>query len=320
MERLLSIEDLVVSFDTAAGKVQAVRGVSLHVDEGELLALVGESGCGKSVTVQTVMRLNPPSAQVCGAITLAGHDMLVADERALRHIRGKDAAMIFQDPMSSLNPTMTVGKQIAEAIRQHERIDRRNAQQRAVELLTRVKLPQPEQRAQQYPHELSGGMRQRAMIAMALSCKPRLLIADEPTTALDVTVQAQVLSLLGELRQELGMAMMLITHDLALVAGLADRVAVMYGGMIVEQGRRTELFTAAAHPYTQALLASMPSTDCARQPQLQSIPGAPPDLTAPPSGCPFAPRCPHAVSRCRIEMPRPVWRSGEHAVSCWLFA
>ena len=320
MKRILNIEDLHVSFDTYAGEVKAVRGVSLHVDEGEVLAIVGESGCGKSVTAQTVMRLNPePPARIpAGSIDLCGHDIVHASERQLRSIRGKDVSMIFQDPMTSLNPTMPVGKQLVEAIRLHQKLPAAVARKRAVELLKLVRIPNPEQRAKQYPHEFSGGMRQRVMIAMALSCEPQLLIADEPTTALDVTIQAQIMELLADIREKTNTAIILITHDLGVVAGLANRVAVMYAGKIVETGTANDIFYHGGHPYTKALLRSLPSTETNREEKLISIPGAPPDLIAPPVGCPFVARCEHAMKVCKEKMP-PQFPLGEgHVAACWL--
>lgn len=320
MNRILNIEDLHVSFDTYAGEVKAVRGVTLHVDEGEVLAIVGESGCGKSVTAQTVMRLNPePPARIpAGAITLCGHDIVRASERELRSIRGKNVSMIFQDPMTCLNPTMPVGKQLVEAIRLHQKLSASEAKKKAVDLLKLVRIPNPEQRAKQYPHEFSGGMRQRVMIAMALSCEPQLLIADEPTTALDVTIQAQIMELLADIREKTNTAIILITHDLGVVAGLANRVAVMYAGKVVETGVANDIFYRGGHPYTQALLRSLPSTETTRSEKLISIPGAPPDLIAPPVGCPFAARCEYAMKVCKEKMP-PHFTLGEgHTAACWL--
>ena len=320
-ERVLTIEDLRVSFDTYAGEVQAVRGVSLHVDAGEVLAIVGESGCGKSVTAQTIMKLNPmpPARIVSGKIQLGEYDIVTASERDMQKIRGKEVSMIFQDPMTCMNPTTQVGKQVIESVRLHTRMGHKEASQQAVEHLTQVHIPNPKERARQYPHEFSGGMRQRAMIAMALSCKPKLLIADEPTTALDVTIQAQILQLLGELRTQINTAIILITHDLGVVAGIADRVAVMYAGKIVETGTTREIFYEHKHPYTEALLGSLPQTDTKKQERLVSIPGTPPDLLNPPKGCGFAARCRHCMRICREEQP-PVFRVGatDHAASCFL--
>jgi oligopeptide transport system ATP-binding protein len=320
MDRILNVEDLHVSFDTYAGEVKAVRGVSLYVDEGEALAIVGESGCGKSVTAQTVMRLNPepPARILAGAITLCGRDIVAAKEAELRSVRGKDVSMIFQDPMTCLNPTMPVGKQLVEAIRLHRRLSPSDARRRAEELLRLVRIPNPEQRARQYPHEFSGGMRQRVMIAMALSCEPQLLIADEPTTALDVTIQAQIMELLADIREKTNTAIILITHDLGVVAGLANRVAVMYAGKIVETGASEDIFYRGGHPYTQALLRSLPSAETTRGEKLISIPGAPPDLIAPPAGCPFSARCEYAMRVCKEKAP-PYFALGDgHTAACWL--
>lgn len=260
MADVLKIENLHVSFDTYAGEVHAVRGVSLHVGEGEVLAIVGESGCGKSVTAQTVMKLNPmPPARIKeGSIDLCGEDIVAANEKKMQDIRGRLVSMIFQDPMTCLNPTMKVGRQLTEAICQHRKLSKDEAKKEAVRLLEMVQIPNAAERAEQYPHEFSGGMRQRAMIAMAMSCEPKLLIADEPTTALDVTIQAQIMQLMAKVREETGTAIILITHDLGVVANLADRVAVMYAGKIVETGTAEDIFYRPKHPYTQALLKSFP--------------------------------------------------------------
>ena len=318
--RVLDINDLHVSFDTYAGEVKAVRGVTLHVDEGEVLAIVGESGCGKSVTAQTIMKLNPmpPARIVSGSIQLGEHDIVAASEKQMQAIRGKEVSMIFQDPMICMNPTTPVGKQIVEAIKLHKKLSKKEAAEEAIRCLKQVNIPNPEERAKQYPHEFSGGMRQRAMIAMALSCNPKLLIADEPTTALDVTIQAQIMDLLVELKEQINTAIILITHDLGVVAGVADRVAVMYAGKVVETGTVEDIFYRNAHPYTQALLKSLPSPDTTKVERLTSIPGTPPDLLAPPVGCAFAARCPHAMTICHEEQP-PEFQQGEgHCASCWL--
>ncbi len=320
MANVLDIENLYVSFDTYAGEVQAVRGVSYYVDEGEVLAVVGESGCGKSVTAQTIMKLNPmPPARIkSGKLTLNGIDIIAANEEDMMKIRGKEVSMIFQDPMTSLNPTMQVGKQIVEAIVHHQKLDKKEAQKRAIEMLKKVQIPNAEERAKQYPHEFSGGMRQRAMIAMALSCNPKLLIADEPTTALDVTIQAQIIDLLAEIRKDMNTAIILITHDLGVVANLADRIAVMYAGKIVETGTSKEIFNHPSHPYTVALLNSLPKHDTNKSERLTSIPGTPPDLIAPPIGCAFASRCSHCMKVCREKQP-PVYELGNgHSSACWL--
>ena len=319
-KNVLNIKDLYVSFDTYAGEVQAVRGVSYHVDEGEVLGVVGESGCGKSVTAQTIMKLNPmPPAKIkSGEITLDGIDIIATSEDKMQEIRGKEVSMIFQDPMTCLNPTMKVGRQITEAIKHHQKLSKEEAEKRSIEMLKLVQIPNPEERAQQYPHEFSGGMRQRAMIAMALSCNPKLLIADEPTTALDVTIQAQIIDLLGDIRKKTGTAIILITHDLGVVASLVDRVAVMYAGKIVETAKVNDIFKNAAHPYTKALLSSLPSHDTSKEDKLTSIPGTPPDLIKPPVGCGFASRCERCMKICKAKQP-PVFDLGDgHSASCWL--
>ena len=319
-DRVLTIEDLQVSFDTYAGEVQAVRGVSLHVDAGEVLAVVGESGCGKSVTAQTIMKLNPmPPARIKGGrIDLAGHDIVSASEREMQHIRGREVAMIFQDPMTCMNPTTQVGWQVVESVRLHNKISKKDAKEEAVNQLTRVHIPNPRERARQYPHQFSGGMRQRAMIAMALSCKPKLLIADEPTTALDVTIQAQIMDLLSEMKRETNTAIILITHDLGVVAGIADRVAVMYAGKIVETGTTRQIFYESRHPYTKALLGSLPQADADERKPLTAIPGTPPDLLNPPKGCGFAARCRRCMQICREELPPEFAGPDGHSACCWL--
>lgn len=319
-ERVLDIKDLYVSFDTYAGEVQAVRGVSYYVDKGEVLAVVGESGCGKSVTAQTIMKLNPmPPARIkSGELTLAGIDIVNTSEEDMQKIRGKEVSMIFQDPMTCLNPTMPVGKQIVEAIKQHQNVSKKEAEEKAIEMLKKVQIPNAEERAKQYPHEFSGGMRQRAMIAMALSCNPKLLIADEPTTALDVTIQAQIIDLLSDVRKEFDTAIILITHDLGVVASLADRIAVMYAGKVVETGTGKDIFYNPSHPYTKALLSSLPKHDTNKEDTLTSIPGTPPDLLNPPKGCGFASRCTKCMKICKEKQP-PVFKVGEgHESSCWL--
>lgn len=319
-KNILNIEDLHVSFDTYAGEVQAVRGVTYHVDEGEVLAVVGESGCGKSVTAQTIMRLNPePPARIkSGKLTLDGIDIVNSTEEQMQKIRGKEVSMIFQDPMTCMNPTMIVGKQIVEAIKHHQKLGKDEAEKKAIEMLKKVQIPNAEERAKQYPHQFSGGMRQRAMIAMALSCNPKLLIADEPTTALDVTIQAQIIDLLAEIRETMGTAIILITHDLGVVASLADRIAVMYAGKIVENGTAKEIFNNPAHPYTRALLNSLPKHDTNKEDKLTSIPGTPPDLVNPPVGCAFAARCENCMKICKAKQP-PVFDLGNHhEASCWL--
>ena len=304
-ERLLEVQHLKTHFFTRGGVVKAVEDVSFHLDEGETLALVGESGCGKSVTSLSVMRLidDPPGKIVGGQILFEGQDILELDQNELYKTRGGKIAMIFQDPMTSLNPVYTVGEQIAEAVRTHLKMDDKAAWNRAAEMLERVRIPEARRRLNHYPHEFSGGMRQRVMIAIALSCNPQVLIADEPTTALDVTIQAQVLDLMKGLAQEFRTATLLITHDLGVVAGTTDRVNVMYAGRIVEAAPTHQLFAAPAHPYTQALLAAVPRADTARGTRLAAIGGQPPNLVNLPPGCPFAPRCRKAQPRCREELP-----------------
>lgn len=319
MEEVLKIENLHVSFDSYAGGVHAVRGVTLDVKEGEVLAIVGESGCGKSVTAQTIMKLNPmPPARIKeGSITLCGRDIVAASEKEMQDIRGQEVSMIFQDPMTCMNPTMRVGKQLTETLVKKKKISRAEAEKEAVRLLKMVQIPNAEQRAKQYPHEFSGGMRQRAMIAMALACNPKLLIADEPTTALDVTIQAQIMQLMGKIKDETKTAIILITHDLGVVANLADKVAVMYAGKVVEKGTARDIFYKPGHPYTKALLKSLPTIDTKKEEQLVSIPGTPPDLYAPPQGCGFASRCEHCMKICQVNQP-PVFEVGEgHTASCW---
>lgn len=319
MEEVLKIENLHVSFDSYAGEVHAVRGVTLDVKEGEVLAIVGESGCGKSVTAQTIMKLNPmPPARIKeGSITLCGRDIVAASEKEMQDIRGQEVSMIFQDPMTCMNPTMRVGKQLTETLVKKKKISRAEAEKEAVRLLKMVQIPNAEQRAKQYPHEFSGGMRQRAMIAMALACNPKLLIADEPTTALDVTIQAQIIQLMGKIKDETKTAIILITHDLGVVANLADKVAVMYAGKVVEKGTARDIFYKPGHPYTKALLKSLSTIDTKKEEQLVSIPGTPPDLYAPPQGCGFASRCEHCMKICQVNQP-PVFEVGEgHTASCW---
>jgi peptide/nickel transport system ATP-binding protein len=295
---LLVVEDLRVRFRTEDGVVRAVDGVSFDVRPGEVLAIVGESGCGKSVTAQTMMGLTrSPNTEFDGRIHYDGHELVSASDEELRRIRGREIAMVFQDPMTSLNPVYKVGAQIVEQIRTHEEVSADEARARAIEVLGHVGIPQPERRFAQYPHEFSGGMRQRAMIAMALSNRPRILIADEPTTALDVTIQAQIIRLISALREELG-SVVLITHDLGVVAEIADRVVVMYAGLIVEQGTIDEIFYDPQFPYTWGLLGSLARVDRDRPRRLPAIAGAPPSLLARPTGCPFRPRCPHEFEAC----------------------
>ncbi|MDQ8047051.1 MAG: ABC transporter ATP-binding protein, partial [Patulibacter sp.] len=302
-EQLLSISDLSVTFGTDEGEVRAVNGVSLDIARGEVLALVGESGSGKSVTSTTVLGLTRDRyTTITGSAKLGDLELLTATNRQLQGVRGKRIAMIFQDPMSSLNPVHRIGKQIAEQILAHESVSKKEAKQRAIDLMGVVGIPRPADRVNSYPHEFSGGMRQRVMIAMALSCSPELLIADEPTTALDVTVQAQILELILKLRDETGMSVLLVTHDLGVVAQTADRVAVMYGGRIVERAPVEELFDDPRHPYTWGLIGSIPPLTGERLERLPAIAGAPPSPKQLPNGCPFTPRCPHAHEHC-LKLP-----------------
>jgi peptide/nickel transport system ATP-binding protein len=319
---ILDVKNLETVFFTQSGLFKAVDDVSFHVRRGETLAIVGESGCGKSVSALSIMRLvpNPPGKIVGGTVTLEGKDLLALDEEAMRGIRGNRMSMIFQEPMTSLNPVMRIGDQITEAVRLHQDMTAKQARVRAVEMLRLVRIPEPERRAREYPHQLSGGMRQRAMIAMALACRPALLIADEPTTALDVTIQAQILALIVELQKELGTGLILITHDLGVVAQTAQRVIVMYAGKKVEEASVDDLFADPRHPYTRGLMASMPAvislggkTDV----RLTEIPGMVPSLVNLPSGCAFAPRCPLAIERCRQEYPPLQDFGGHHRAACW---
>jgi len=316
---LLEIEDLHTQFFTSRGVVQAVDGVSLHVDAGETLGVVGESGCGKTVTALSVLRLVPdPGRITSGRILFRGQDVTKMDDSEIRAFRGNDVAMIFQDPMTSLNPVTKIGPQIEEAMTAHNRFTREQARTRVIELLTRVRVPAAERRVNDYPHQFSGGMRQRAMIAMGLSNEPSLLIADEPTTALDVTVQAQIIQLMKQLNRELGTAMMLITHNMALVASLCQRVVVMYAGRVVEEGPVERIFKSPQHPYTWSLLRSVPRVDEARKDRLVSIKGLPPDLSNPPPGCKFHPRCPFVIDRCKVEEPPLAEVDVNQVARCWV--
>jgi oligopeptide transport system ATP-binding protein len=317
--KLLQLQDLKVNFKTHAGTVQAVRGVSLDVGRGEVVALVGESGCGKSVTAQSIVKLipSPPGEIVGGRVLFNGEDLVPKSNKELEKYRGKEIGVIFQDPMTSLNPTMTVGQQIVETLARHGGISRKAMKERAQEMLDTVGIPNSQRRLGQYPHQFSGGMRQRAMIAMALACSPRLLIADEPTTALDVTIQAQILELIEDLREQFHMAVILITHDLGVVAGFSNRVVVMYAGKVVEAGLTRDIFHNPQHPYTKGLLAAVPRLD-SRGKRLAPIPGRPPSLLNPPSGCPFWPRCSHAMEVCSLQEPETwIFEAGHH-VNCWL--
>ena len=316
---LLDVRGLRTYFHVMDGTVKAVDGVDFKIRRGGTLGLVGESGCGKSVTAHTIMRLieTPPGEIADGEIWFDGRDLLTISGDEMRDVRGNDIAMVFQEPMTSLNPVFTVGDQIAEAITLHQDVNGREARKRAVESLKLVGLSAPERRARQYPHELSGGMRQRVMIAMALSCNPKLLIADEPTTALDVTIQAQILSLLDSLKREFKMAILLITHDMGVIAGRADRVAVMYAGKIVEEAGIEELFSTVRHPYTEALLQSIPKADQDQSQPLYSIPGIPPDLSRPPAGCRFNPRCRYATNECKNLEPSLDGDDSAHVYACY---
>jgi oligopeptide/dipeptide ABC transporter ATP-binding protein len=318
-EPLLEVRDLKVSFRTEDGLVQAVGGVSLSLSQGETLGIVGESGSGKSVTMMSVMRLiNDPNARFEGEVLYKGHDLMTLNREQMREIRGTGIAMIFQDPMTSLNPVYRVGWQIAEQIRAHENVSKQAARARAIELLAAVGIPQAAERVDNYPHEFSGGMRQRVMIAMAVSCHPDILIADEPTTALDVTIQAQILSLLRKLKDEFGTAVVLITHDMGVVADMADRIAVMYAGRIVEQGSRREVFYDAQHPYTWGLLGSIARLDRPKPRRLATIPGQPPSLLRLPEGCAFGDRCAHRFELCDERPPLLARVDGDHLDACHL--
>ena len=317
---LLAVRDLKTYFFTAAGTVRAVDGVSYDVRAGETVALVGESGCGKSVSAISIMRLvaTPAGRIVGGEIRFRQQDLLTLDEEAMRRIRGRDIAMIFQEPMTSLNPVLSIGRQLTEPLEIHLGMSAEPARQRAAELLTLVGIPDAAQQLARYPHHFSGGMRQRLMIAMALACNPSLILADEPTTALDVTIQAQILELMKDLSHRLGIAMVLITHNLGVVARYADRVNVMYAGKLVEQGRARDIYARPHHPYTRGLLRSVPRLDEPRQAKLQPIDGQPPDLSRLPLGCAFAPRCRYAIARCQHEIPPLMDVGTEHLSACWV--
>ncbi|MBE1555067.1 ABC transporter ATP-binding protein [Sporosarcina limicola] len=319
MEKIIEVKDLELSFHTFAGEVKAIRGVSFEVFKGETLAIVGESGSGKSVTTKSIMRLLPESSTEFknGQVLFGGRDLLKISEREMQKVRGKDISMIFQDPMTSLNPTMKIGKQIMEPLLKHQKLNKSDAWKKSVELLGLVGMPQPEMRMKQFPHQFSGGQRQRIVIAVALACNPKLLIADEPTTALDVTIQAQILELMKDLQKKIDTSIIFITHDLGVVANVADRVAVMYGGQIVEVGTVDEIFYNPQHPYTWGLLSSMPSLD-ATEDKLYAIPGTPPDLLAPPKGDAFALRSEYALKIDLEEMP-PLFKVSEtHYAATWL--
>lgn len=321
-EHLLSVKDLAVSFQTYAGEVQAVRGVTWHLDKKETIAIVGESGCGKTVSIQTAMGLlQKPAGKIKqGSIVFKGEEMVNNTAKKWRSIQGNEMTMIFQDPMTYLNPTMRVGDQIAEAYLKHHKVSKKEAMAEVLNMMRLVSLPNPEENMKRYPHQLSGGMRQRIMVAMALICKPRVLFADEPTTALDVTIQAQIIEMMNSLKDKVDTSIVLITHDLGVVANMAQRIYVMYAGKIVEHGDVNTLFRNPKHPYTWGLLASVPRLDSKNKDRLQSIPGTPPDLLAPPVGCPFAARCKYAMNICKRALP-PVtdFEEPEHYCSCWLY-
>ncbi len=316
---LMEVQDLRVSFKTYGGRVRAVRDVSFRVDAGECVAVVGESGCGKSVTAKAILRLieNPQGSVDGGRILFEGKDLMTLTENEMQKVRGSRVSMIFQDPMTSLNPTMTIGKQISEVMMKHGRISRAEAREKTIEYLKLVGIANPQKRFREYPDSLSGGMRQRVVIAIAMCMNPRLLIADEPTTALDVTIQAQILELMQSLQKSFGTAIVLITHDLGVVANMARRVLVFYAGKIVEEGAVRDIFYRPGHPYAHALLGSMPKLNSAGREKVASIEGAPPDLFAPPEGCAFAARCPYAMTLCRAQPPMIELGEG-HRAACWL--
>ncbi len=320
MQALLEVKDLVVRFYTLDGTVHAVNGVTYSATAGQTLGIVGESGCGKSVSVLSIMRLipEPPGDIVSGQVLYRGENLLEVNLSRMQHIRGKEIAMVFQDPMTSFNPVLTIGHQISEALILHEGMSQDEAQKRSISLLEMVGIPEPADRFGDYPHQFSGGMRQRAMIAMALACNPSILIADEPTTALDVTIQAQIIELVKSLKDQLGMAVIWITHDLAVIAELADRVVVMYAGFVVEETDVFTLYESPRHPYTLSLLKSIPRVDGFGNERLATIPGFPPDGLSAPLNCPFVPRCPFAKERCHQENPRLEHIESDHKIACWV--
>ncbi|MBU2646001.1 ABC transporter ATP-binding protein [bacterium] len=320
MSKLLEVKNLKTVFLTEEGRVKAVDGVSFDLQEGETLGLVGESGCGKSVSALSILRLipYPPGRIVDGEIHFDGKNLLDISEEEMRHVRGNQIAMIFQEPMTSLNPIMTVGRQVAEPLEIHHQMNQQDAMREAVKLLEKVQIPEAGVRARSYPHQFSGGMRQRSMISMGMGCTPRLIIADEPTTALDVTVQAQLLELLKQVTRDFNTALVIITHNLGIVARYADRVNVMYAGRIVEKGITTDIYGDPRHPYTIGLLASIPQLDQDIRKKLNPIEGQPPDLAHLPTGCAFHPRCTYAVDRCRLESPRLEAVKGSHEKACWI--
>ena len=320
MPEILKVQDLETQFHTGDGVVHAVNGVDFHLSEGETLGIVGESGCGKSVTMMSILRLipSPPGKVVSGQAFFQGRDLIAMSDEELRHVRGSQISMIFQDPMTFFNPVITIGKQVAEPLEIHLGVSKKEAESRVVELLNLVGMANPRERYKDYPHQFSGGMRQRAMIAMALTCSPQILIADEPTTALDVTIQAQIVELVKELRDKLGMAIIWITHDLGIVAGLADRVVVMYGGYVIEEAPVKTLYSDPKHPYTIGLLGSLPSLSKSRKERLASIDGIPPVLYRKATTCPFAPRCAYRVDHCFKENPLLLEVGLNHRAACWV--
>ena len=318
-EHLLEVKNLRTNFATGGGIVQAVRGVSLYVDAGEFIGIIGESGCGKSVSMMSVMQLLADNAAVrADAILFDGMDLQKQSRKQMRKLLGSSIGMIFQDPMTSLNPLYTIGNQLMEPLRQHQRMTRAAARARALEMLRLVGINEPEKRLKQYPHELSGGMRQRVMIAIAMCCTPKLLIADEPTTALDVTIQAQIMELMAELKDRFSTATILITHDLGVIASVCSRVMVMYGGKIMEEGSVEDIFYAPGHPYTEGLLRSVPGDGSGSREKLIPIPGSPPDLMNPPVGCPFAARCPKAMRICSMAPAELTELGPNHRAACWM--
>lgn len=322
MEHILEVKDLQTSFLTSSGEVKAVRGVSFFVNKGESVGIVGESGSGKSVTSLSVMQLLVGTGKIIGgSVKLNGRELVGLSPKEMRSVRGKEVAMIFQDPMTSLNPLIPVGEQVGEMLWSHDKsLSKAQREERVIDLFRMVRIPEPETRLKSFPHEFSGGMRQRVMIAMALACKPDLLIADEPTTALDVSIQDQILKLMRSIQKEMGMSIMFITHDLGVVAELCSRVLVMYGGLIMEEASIYDVFENPLHPYTMGLIASIPDINQDKSKKLQPIIGSPPDMIHPPEGCPFAPRCPYACRICLHQLP-PVFSAGEgHKSRCWLLA
>lgn len=320
MSTILEVKDLAVSFKTFFGEVEAVRDISFDVASSETLAIVGESGCGKSVTANSIMKLlpEPPAFYKGGQILFKGEDIIPKSFKEMENIRGNKISMVFQDPMTSLNPTMKIGKQITEGLQAHQKLTKKEAQLRAIEMLRMVSVPEPEKRVNQYPHEFSGGMRQRVMIALAMASNPELLIADEPTTALDVTVQAEILELMKNIQNRLKMAIIIITHDLGVVADMSDRILVMYAGQVLEEGTADEIFYKTRHPYTYKLLASVPKINMTKDEPLHSIEGTPPDLYIPPKGCSFYDRCQRAMVICKDHMPDFTQHSPSHKSRCWL--